>query len=356
MFSFVSPQKFVKKYERLFQGELGLARMVLDLDHLQYIASATMATENGLRSRLNVKFSDDHNSFGYGMIRTVPLSRKALGHVPSGSVAVVGMGLNPKLLLAAQAAGEKQLSALDIGREVFANIEELGVFVLPTLATGSGEIPNVGLIIASSDVEKSETLWNQLLSLPAMMNLEEGPTAKDIEITGVNAREYTFGDDDIPQLVIARLGDDAMVAGTRVAVAAAIAAQRSGQTLATDSRAAAFWESYSEHTSKAAFLHVGRALKMAASLSHGREAEQMNLVGDLLQELVATLVVNEAPAELEIQTDIVGLPQFAEVIKAVAKFQPQPHRQASSSDDRAADETISRVSAEERAAESVRAK
>lgn len=323
VFAFASPQKAVKTFEHMLQGEMALARMVLDLDHMQYVSTALMATDNGLRTKLNVKFSDDHNSFGYGMIRTVPLSRNALSHVPAGSVAVVGMGLNPKLLLAAQAAGEQQLSALDIGREVFANIEELGLFVMPSTTGGHDRIPNVGLVIASSDVDKSESLWNQLLSLPALMDLDEGPTAKSIKLEGIDAREYTFGDDDIPQLIIARLGDNAMVAGTRDAVAAAIAAGKNGQTLANDSRAAAFWEANSEFTSKAAFVHAGRALKLAASMSNGRDADEMRMISEVLQELVVTMVVNEAPAELEIQTDLVGLPQFADVVKAVAKFQPQ---------------------------------
>ena len=324
VFAFVSPQKAVGKFEHLFQGEMGLARMVLDLDHMEYVSSALTATDNGLRSGLTVKYSEDHNSFGYGLIRTVPLSRKALSHVPAGSAAVVGMGLNPKMLLAAQAAGQQPLSALDIGREVFANIEELGVFVLPS-TTGREKIPNVGLVIASSDVEKSEALWNQLLSLPAMMDMEDGPSAKSIRIGGVDAREYTFGDDDIPQLVIARLGDEAMVAGTREAVQATISAKTSGKTLASDSRAAAFWDVNSKHTSKAAFVHVGRAMKLAAQIDNGGN-DEMQFIADVAQDLVVTLVVNEAPAQLDIQTDLVGLPQFADVIKTVAKFQPRSRR------------------------------
>jgi hypothetical protein len=321
LFAYVNPAMAIKKFDDIFEGELAIARMALDLDHMEHVTAALTATDSGVRGRLSVKYAEDHNSFGYGLIRTVPLSNKALKHIPSGSAAVVGMGLNPQMLLAAQAAGSRQLSALDIGREFFANIEEVGLFVLPSMTQQNDEIPNVGLVIASSDIEKSTNLWNQMLTLPSMMNIEDGPTAKSISIAGVEARQYTFADDDAPQLVIAKLGDEALVAGTPDAVKAVIEAGKSGTTLANDARAKAFWESKSEHTSKAAFVHVGRALQLAAAMENGRNADEMRMISNVIQDMVVTLVVNEAPADFEIQTDIVGLPQFDAIIKAVAKSQ-----------------------------------
>ena len=324
VFAFVSPQKAVVKFERFMRDEMAIARMVLDLDHMEHITAALMANGEGLRSRVHVKYAEDHNSFGYGLIRTVPLSKKALKHVPSGVAGVVGMGLNPKMLLAAQAtqATNRHLSALDIGREFFANIEEVGIFVLPSVTAENNEVPNVGLIVASSDIEKSNALWNQLLSLPSMLNIDEGPTAKSISIAGQSAREYTFPVSDAPKLVIARIGDEAMVAGTRSAVESVLKARESGATLANDEHASAFWNSNSEFTSKAAFVNVGHALRLAASLENGGDAEEMRLVARVLQDLVVTLVVNEAPADFVIQTDLVGLPQFEDIIKAIAKVQP----------------------------------
>jgi len=327
LFAYVNPAMAIQRFGDFFEGELAIARMALDLDHMEHVTVALTATDKGIRGRLNVKYAKDHNSFGYGLIRTVPLSNKALKHVPSGSAAVVGMGLNPQMLLAAQAAGSRQLSALDIGREFFANIEEVGLFVLPSMTQQNEEIPNIGLVISSSDLEKSTKLWNQMLTLPSMMNIEKGPTAKSISIEGVEARQYTFADEDAPELVIAKLGDEALVAGTRNAVEAVIIASRSGASLANDDRAAAFWESKSEYTSKAAFVHVGRALQLAAAMEHGRDADEMRMISEVIQDLVVTLVVNEAPADFEVQADVSGLPQFDEIIKAVAKSQTSVRHQ-----------------------------
>ncbi len=326
VFAFVNPQVALKRLDHIVDREFAMARMAIDFDHMEHVTAALMATDDGVRARLNVKFAEDHNSFGYGLIRTVPLSHKALRHVPSGSVAVVGMGLNPQMLLAAQAVGTRQLSALDIGRELFANIEEVGLFVLPSLARENDEIPDVGLVIASSDIQKSTQLWNQLLTLPSLMNIEEGPTADAISVNGVEARQYTFAEKGVPQLVVAKLGDDAMVAGTRGAVEAAINSGKSNATLANDHRLAALVDSNSEYTSKAAFLHAGRALKLAAAMEKGRDSQEMNMISELVRDLVVTLTFNEAPADFEIQTDVTGLPRFDEIIKTLAVFQPEDRR------------------------------
>ncbi|MFT5303282.1 MAG: hypothetical protein ACI814_004101 [Mariniblastus sp.] len=328
VFAYACPKQIVQKYDDLFQGELAIARMVLDLDHLDHVMSVVKATEQGLQTRLNVKFSKDHNSFGYGLIRTVPLTRSALNHIPSESAAVIGMGLNPKMILAAQAAGTQHLSALDIGREFFANIEEIGLFVLPSVTSQDDNIPDFGLVIASSDIEKSSSLWNQVLSLPRMLKIGEGPTMRAINLVGVEAREYTFLGNEVPPLVIARIGDEALIVGTKNAVATALKANKSGTTLATDDRGQAFWKAQSKHTSKAALINVGRCLKLASQMENGLAAGQMQLLAEVIKDLDVTLVIDEAPAEFQIKTEVVGLPLFEDVIKVVAGFQQraQQHR------------------------------
>lgn len=321
LFAYVSPQSIMKKYGRMFEGEMAIARMVMDLDHMQHVSGSLAATDLGIRARFGFEYAEDHNSFGYGLVRTAPLSRKALSNVPSGSAAVVGLGLNPKMVLAAQAAGHQHLSALDIGREFFANIEEVAVFVMPTVSEQNREIPNVGVVIASADIEKSESLWNQVLTLPSKIKIEDGPSVKETTVGGVTAHEYTFPDDDIPAIMIARVGDDAMVVGTRGAVAAAISAHATDSTLANDERAAAFWNAGSKFTSKAAFVNVSQALNLAAQMEGGSDAREMKMAATVLDDLSVTVVVNEAPAEFEVRTDVLGLPIFENVIKTFAKMQ-----------------------------------
>ena len=59
---------------------------------------------------------------------------------------------------------------MDLGRELFGNIVEASAFVLPASASqpGGPPIPEVGIVLAVRQPEKSEALWNQLLTLPVV--------------------------------------------------------------------------------------------------------------------------------------------------------------------------------------------
>ena len=344
VFGYLSPSLAMDQLDSQMKREIAMARMILDLDHVNHVTATLTSSEEGLLTKVEVDFAEDHNSFGYGLVRTVPLSGKALAHVPAGSVAVVGMGLNPKMMMAAEVAGSRHLTALDIGREIFANIEEVGMFVMPSSSMSNGPVPDFGLVVASSDIEKSQSLWNTLLSIPSKMNMEDGPQAKEVEIEGIKAHHYSLpGEEGVPQIVIARLNDQALIAGTESAVRSAIVAGKSGKTLAKDAKAKALWNAKSKHTAKAAFVHVGRALRLAAQLERGRGGQEMQFISQVVDDLTVTLVLDEAPANFQAKLNATGLPLFEDVIKTLAKFDRQrsPSQQAIS-----ASETVIEVRAD----------
>jgi hypothetical protein len=328
VFAFVDPARALEKMRAGVSRELAMARMILDLDHINHVTAILTTTDAGLVANVDIDFAADHNSLAYGLIRTVPLTGKSLSHVPSGSAAVAGMGLNPQMRLAAEIAGSRHLTALDIGREIFANIEELSCFILPSTVGANHEMPDFGLVIASNDIEKSAALWNTLLTLPSTMNIKEGPQAKRITIDGITARRYSWPNEKgAPQIVIARLNDQALIAGTEAAVNAAIQAGKTGKTLAQDNKAQSLWQTKSEHTAKAVFVHVGRMLRLAAMMNNGNDGQQMEAVSRVVDDLTITLVFNESPAHFEAKLNAVGLPGFENIIKMMAKFE-NPNRPA----------------------------
>src|SRR6185295_14682170 len=95
---------------------------------------------------LAVHLADDHHSFAYNLMRLPPMTRNCLGKVPGNAAGFFGLGLNPQLVLAAAPAVEKNVpvSAMDIGREIFGNIQEICAFVLPGKPTtiNGTPIPN----------------------------------------------------------------------------------------------------------------------------------------------------------------------------------------------------------------------
>ena len=138
-------------------------------------------TDNAIQLRAEVNLMPGHRNMAYALIRTAPISRRSLGLVPKGAAGVVVIGLNPPAAAgqaadAADTADAKQnppvLSAMDIGREFFHNIDELAVFALPPAADSAAGLPEVAVVVAAKDPEKSLALWNQVLSLAALFGAE----------------------------------------------------------------------------------------------------------------------------------------------------------------------------------------
>ena len=133
--------------------------------------SAVMGTtENGVHAEASVSLSPGHNSLAYGLVRTAPLTGRSLEYVPGGVAVVALLGLDPAGETApGSGPGAPSLSAMDLGREVFGNIEELALFVLPPGREGGAArppIPEIGLVVVVKDPAKSEALWTwQSLSL-----------------------------------------------------------------------------------------------------------------------------------------------------------------------------------------------
>ena len=320
VFAFVNPASAFEQFGPNANQEMAIAKMALDIDHMNFVSLAIRSTDSGAQARLDVDYQEEHQSLAYGLIRTAPLSKNALKHLPSEAVGVVGIGINPKVAFAAQAAGGRYLSALDIGREFFANMEEVGLFVLP-IRSRNTPIPDVGLVIASSDIEKSEQLWTTLLELPAKMNVDRA-SVEIQEIEGIRAHVFQMPQEaQMPPLVVARLNDQSMIAGTRNAVQVAISSAKNGSTLANDTKAKTLFDATNEHTAKAGYLRVGRAFQMASQFNRGSDAEFMRAFSEVADDMNITLVVNEAPTHFATIVNANNLPTFESMVKMMAKME-----------------------------------
>ncbi len=325
VFAYVNPNRALKQLGRVGGRELAVARVLLDMDHMRHVTASLSASEHGLHFKTNLALDDKHNNLAYGMLRTVPLSKKALSSVPAGSAAVLGMGLNPKMALAAEAASQQRITGLDLGRELFANIEELALFVLPSISEQNSGVPNFGIVIAANDADKSEALWNQMLKIPSMVDVDSGRVS-EVRIAGVTAKSYRLPDNDVPEILICRLNKDSMVAGTNGAVAAAIEAAQSGANLGSDSIATGFNSAITQDTAKAFYAHVGRCLQLASQLERGSDAQQLRMIGQVVENMNLTVLCDEAESNLQVRTSIVELPRFENIIKSIAKMQSSQGR------------------------------
>jgi hypothetical protein len=135
VFAYVDGQQAVKRFGSQLKGrEAAMIRGLLDLEHFESAAVALSTTDNAIQLRAEMNLMPGHKNMLYALVRTAPITRRSLSQVPKGAVGVVVVGLNPPTTAAPAAADPNnppQVTAMDIGREFFHNIEELAVFALP---------------------------------------------------------------------------------------------------------------------------------------------------------------------------------------------------------------------------------
>ena len=319
VFAYVNGQRALQAAGPHLRGqEAMMARMFLDLEHLESVSAGFGTTDKGLQAHARVVLSEGHRNLAYGMVRTAPMSRRSLAHVPAGAVGVAVFGLNPPDRSGGQAgAAAGGLTAMDIGREVFSNVEEVSVFVLPPKSLEARPpIPEVGLIAAVKDPAKSEALWDQLLSLAAMFGPQVAEPPQEIEIEGRKAKQYQFR--GAPPIVVVRLDDGAMAAGTRDAVAAAIRAE-GPYAITGDPQFKTLLDGLKDESSKAVLVHIGRVVQVAASMP--RAPEEAKQIAPLLGDLKAMVVTNEQPNEFVIRASATGLPNVPNLVQAAVHME-----------------------------------
>jgi hypothetical protein len=316
LFAWFSGPRVVEQLREKLQGEEAqIASAVLDLEHLDSLSVAVGPTEHGLKAQVKLNLQEGHRNLAYALVRTAPLSGRAQKYVPSGIAGLALVGLNPagEERQALDQAAPRYVAAMDFGRELFSNIEELGFFVLPR-ADGTASkvpLPEMALVIAVGDAARSQALWNQLLAIPAMA-MPQLPPPSDVEIGGQTGKEFQYP--DAPPLLLVRLADDGIVLGTRGAVAAAIDAGADDGSIATDAEFQPLLDQLTPASSKAILVDVGRALETAASVAPPRDANQMRFAGSLVGNLRVSLVTDEQPTSLAVRLQATNLPDVQRII------------------------------------------
>ena len=326
-FAFVSgPRLLPNLAAHVRLDELAIARGVLDLDHLQSASIGVRVADERIEASAKVRLAAGHQNLAYALVRTAPATRRSLAHVPSGVAAVALIGLNPAGPPDAKRAEQGEtprITAMDLGREVFSNIEEVSLFVLPMSGgpggrSGGPAIPDVGLVFAVKDASQSAALWNQLLALPARFGLPltQGPEA--IRIEGKSGKQYSFP--FTPPIVVVE-HDRLLVAGTQGAVTAALRCGTVSAPIAKDPSLAALVQALPADASKAIFVDAARAMRLAGAIG-GRDGRELAEAAPLVDGLIVAAATGESPTQLIVRAEATGLPNVLKLAATLARPRP----------------------------------
>ncbi len=125
-----------------------MANGFVDFQNVDDFIASFSLRETGVALDANISFKDGNKSMFYNLIRTPNLNKDALKAIPADAVALISLTLGGADSAQAQAAGAKikEATGLDIGSQIFGNIEQITLFAAPpkdAIAAQDSPIPPV---------------------------------------------------------------------------------------------------------------------------------------------------------------------------------------------------------------------
>jgi len=299
--------------------EAALAQALLDIDSLQAITGRFDLGPNGVALHLSVRLAEDHRNLLYNLTRLPPVERETFRSVPSGVAALAGFALNEAgASPAARNAKTHVVTALDFGREIFANMRTVSLFVLPPesgTTPGPNAIPDVAATIAVNDVAHSRALWSQVLGLTSLAS-GSGPLEGTIcDIQGTSARAFKIEDVTI---YLASTDNGLIVSPSRSAVARSISAMRNGSSVLDDDVFAKALRRVGKDTTLLALAAPARCLRVAAPYMSERERKEARPLMQMLEHTIVSFVLTQSHREWRLSAELSGVPDVGELLNHLA--------------------------------------
>jgi len=327
LFAYVDGRETARRLRTLMKGqEAGIVAGLLDLEHLESLTLSAGVTDASVQIVGRMNLLPGHHNLAYNLIRTAPFSGRSLKSVPRGTAAVVLVGLNPATPAPAaksSSEGPVEVTGMDLGREIFANVEEVAFFVLPTAAKAEGphaHVPEMAALFAVKDAAKSEAIWNQILAIAAMVGVRHSQP-RDVTIEGIRGEQYQFP--GIPPIVVLRAADRALIVGTQEAASAALRASGGKDSILADEAYSKVLARLTPTSSKAVLVDAGRAMQIARNLSGSGSTPEMDLASVAVKDLRVSIVTDEAPNCLTLSIEASGLPNVPALISKIGASQIQ---------------------------------
>ena len=327
-----------------------MADAILDFENIESATGRLVLDEKNPMIELAANFRDGHQCLAYDLFRTPNLTRAGFQAVPADAVAVLSLALGEAGDMAAKAqALQKALSltGLDIGREIFANMEQLTLFALPPergrvayeglLDRRIGPVPFcLGLAITSRNPQQTRQILHRLLSLPAIV-ISGAAGEPAAPAAGEDVQAYVLGAfgsgmvkgkrvKDLARIWVGQAGRSTILSLNPTVVAAAVQAVRTGNSAVDAGPLAKELGHMPAEASKMYLVNLGGAIQLF--LAHkAKSAEALDPespAGQFAGALAGTnfqLASNESPNRFLLQAGLKRLPPLGGVFPLVMRFQ-----------------------------------
>ncbi|MHC4758672.1 MAG: LamG-like jellyroll fold domain-containing protein [Planctomycetota bacterium] len=290
-----------------------LVDTLVDFESIEEAMGFISLAENEILVEASVQLKQGHNCLPLNLIRTPNLSTKGFEAVPSNAVAVAGFALGESESVPAAAVEQKikQLTGLDIGRELFANIEQVTVFITePTSEAKSSVLgqyvspvmPSIGIAIRSNNPAQTKSLLSKLLKVFGVIN-NTNMTSSEINETVADDVEgkYMIGafDEKPVYCYMKQSGQNTILSFSSETAQACVKAVESGQNVLSGGPLQSKLSAMSPDASKLLLINHGGIVRLLNEHIH-REYDSSEPLpySDILKQLADVF----ARTSLEVST------------------------------------------------------
>lgn len=307
--------------------EVALVKALVDPASFETLSGRAGVAADGLFVDLTLTLQKGHQNRLFHFLRMPAIERGSLEFVPAGAAAFVTAGLGDSAARYQAARpetgeGPAPIAALDLLREVFANIVSCSVFVLPPGERAGGDglpIPDLGLALTVHDPAKSQALWTQILGIASLATGGGALEGTSRQVAGTAVRSFAF-----PRQVTvhtASVGSTLVLASSETAMARALEARQSGRSIGTDAAFSHGLARVGEHTTLALFCHPGRCAQVAKLYMDADDIAEAQPIIDAMTETVGSIVVSHSGDTFHWSGRVTGLPNVGPVLAGMLAAQ-----------------------------------
>ena len=308
--------------------QIHMANGLVDFQNIDDIIASLSIEETGIAVEANVALKEGHNCVAYNMIRTPHLSKDAFRALPAETIALVSLALGEPDTAQANAVSEQILNvtSLDIGRELFSNIEQITLFAVPlegSMEAQEGEIPPqlkaFGLAITSANPQQTRQILTSVLRSANAIQSETQPINGRYQITLMNDQNIFGYMDPANKTTLLSLNSDL--------ITASVAALKRGPTAGKGVLKSAV-NALPGTTSKVVMVNVAGAIQFGLQnmdLPDDKLGDQVREAMDRLAKASARTTIqlqtNEEANSLGVRLSINDLPPVADVVESIMQIQ-----------------------------------
>ncbi len=315
------------------EPELRAALALLDIESTNCIAGRVGVDVDGISFDAKLVLDEGHHNLAFNLLRQPGISKDSLSMVPEGTACFVAGAINRRGSVPpgeTDARGRPVVTLMDFGRELFANLTDFSLYVMPQVARMPwGPMPDLAVALHVNDPKRSRALWQLVLGKAQAATGGGKSAARESQIGDVRIERYQI--EGVP-VFLATFGNDLIISPSERAIATSVKALSEGRTVLKDTAYTQALEQLQKDSVRAVAVHVGRAYEIASHFMSERDQREMAPFAKMMQNSSVSLSFQHGANHLGVSGRICGIPNIGPMVTKLIKQEMRQGRRVSANE------------------------